>query len=177
MIPESVLREYPELEAVKLPRLVTEAMKVFGVYEFPGDKNNPIILGWAKELADAGYEVFASYDADSIPWCTLGLSFIVHKAGYDLPKAPMWSQSYRKWGLKVEGDEPGEIGDIAVFVRDDPAHVLPHGSLGHAAVVIRAEPDWLHCIGANQSDAVNIRKFSRINCVAVRCPPPMPVRV
>lgn len=176
MVPESVLFKYPELEASKLPRLVTEFMKIHGTYEYPGEGDNPEIIRWADTLADKlGLKEFRGYK-DSMPWCALGMSWVAYNAGYDLPKKPGWSQSWRKFGLKVEGDEPGEMGDVAVFVRDDPAHILPHGSLGHVAVVIRAEPEWLHCIGANQSDAVNIKKFSRQNCVAVRVPPPL-VRV
>lgn len=172
MVPEDVVFRYPELDAT-VPSLVTEAMKIYGVYEFPGGADNPIILGWAKELSDYGYGRFLDYKHDAEPWCALGMSIMAHRAGYLLPTAAGWSQAWKKWGTEVEGDEPGDLGDIAVFVRDDPSGVLPRGSLGHVAVVIRSEPEWLHCIGCNQSDAVNIRKLSRANCVAVRRPPIM----
>ena len=172
-ITEDVLWKYPELDIPtdRIPPIVLEAMKVYGTYEYAGEADNPVIVGWANELADKlGLEEFRDYH-DSMPWCSLGLAWIVYKAGYPLPRHPGWSQAWVKWGTGVEGEAPGEIGDIAVFVRDDPNHHLPHGSIGHAAVVIRSDPEWLHCIGCNQSDAVNIAKLSRANCVAVRRPP------
>jgi len=89
------------------------------------------------------------------------MSWVAYRAGYPLPKAPGWSQAWKHFGGKVEGAEAGEPGDVAVFVRPDPLGVLPPGSLGHVAVVVRAEPKALHIIGGNQSDKVSIIRKSR----------------
>ncbi len=175
MVDDAVLREYPELES-RVPPLVKQFMRIHGVYEYKGGADNPQILMWAQELVRAGYDDFASYVHDEQPWCSLGMSIVAHRAGYRLPSKPLWSQAWKRWGFKVEGDECGELGDVAVFVRDDPDRKLPRGNLGHVGVVIRAEADSLHIIGANHASPtggiVSIIKKSRTNLVAVRCHPP-----
>jgi hypothetical protein len=49
-----------------LPRTLQEARKLFGTKEVAGSANNPVILGWAKEVGLA-----KSYNDDAIPWCGL----------------------------------------------------------------------------------------------------------
>jgi hypothetical protein len=169
------LDEYPELEG-KVPPLVKQYLNILGTYEWPNEQDNPIILDWAQELVKAGYEDFKTYEHDAQPWCSLGMSIVARRAGYPLPTKPLWSQAWKRWGFKVEEDQCGELGDVCVFVRDDPERKLPRGNLGHVGVVIRAEPDLIHLIGANHASPtggeVSIIKKSRANLVAMRSPPP-----
>lgn len=48
------------------PKQIVEAFKHFGLKEGIGEKNNPTILAWAKEV---GGKVADVYKADSIAWC------------------------------------------------------------------------------------------------------------
>jgi uncharacterized protein (TIGR02594 family) len=175
MTREEIIKAYPEFGDTANP-LLKEALKTYGVTEWLGVGSNPIILGWAAELADAGYAEFANYRDDGMPWCALWMAWTAHRAGYTLPAHPGWSQGWKRFGYPVEGTECGAPGDCAVFVRPDPTGILPAGSLGHVAVVVRAEGRFVHCIGGNQSDKVNVAIFSRDHLVAVRMPPYLEVR-
>ena len=55
------------------PRMIVEALKLFGTMEKPGAANNPTIVAWAKEV---GGEVADVYKADSIPWCGLFMAAV-----------------------------------------------------------------------------------------------------
>ena len=62
-----------------LPRMVAEARKLYGTIEARGPADNPVILGWAKELGLAKV-----YNHDEIPWCGLFVAVVAKRAG----KAP-----------------------------------------------------------------------------------------
>ena len=170
MIPEHLALEYPEFEGNSLPPLLREAARIYGIHEWPGEGSNPVILRWAATLTSAGYKDFARYTDDGLPWCALGMSWIAFRAGYVLPAHPGWSQGWKKFGTEAPDERPG---DVVVFGRPDPLGVLPPGSLGHVAVLVRAEPDYLHIIGCNQADMVNVMRKSREHLIAVRRPPPL----
>src|SRR5690349_6102284 len=72
------------------PKMLIEALKLYGTLESPGSKNNPTIIAWAKEV---GGEVADVYAADSIPWCGLFMAVIAKRAGKDLPVHPLWALS------------------------------------------------------------------------------------
>ena len=64
-------QQYQWLTKEESPRHLLKALELYGITEVVGEKNNPIILEWAKEL---GLEKV--YTADSIPWCALFVSII-----------------------------------------------------------------------------------------------------
>src|SRR6266508_1313752 len=47
------------------PKMIVEALRLYGMLETPGSSNNPTIMAWAKEVAA---DVADVYKADSIPW-------------------------------------------------------------------------------------------------------------
>lgn len=59
-----------------LPRMLQEARKLFGTKEVAGPADNPLILGWAKEVGLA-----KSYNYDAIPWCGLFMAVVAKRAG------------------------------------------------------------------------------------------------
>ena len=75
------------------------------------------------------------------------------KAGYDkdIPKWPARAKSWLKFG-KSAGRPV--LGSIAVKSRKGG---------GHVCFVVGQDPsgDYLYCLGGNQSDAVNIKKYPK----------------
>jgi len=57
------------------PAWIEIAEKYIGLQEYPGARNNPTILEWARGL---GRFVGMAYTADSTPWCGL---FVARTAG------------------------------------------------------------------------------------------------
>ena len=80
--------------------------------EFDGPENNPIILGWAKEL---NHSISQWYRSDSEAWCALYMSYVCMKAGYQPPDGfdAIRARSFAKWGDPIAGDPV--LGDILVF--------------------------------------------------------------
>ena len=76
-----------------LPRMVAEARKLYGITEVQGSGDNPVILGWAKELGLAKI-----YNHDEIPWCGLFVAIVAKRAGKALPAQPLWARSWVNFG-------------------------------------------------------------------------------
>lgn len=72
------------------PRVLLEALALFGTRETPGAASNPAILAWAKETGLA-----RDYTNDGIAWCGLFVAVVTKRAGFEPIAAPLWA---RNWG-------------------------------------------------------------------------------
>lgn len=138
------------------PRLLVEFLKLYGVVETPGAKNNPEILRWAKEIGLAHV-----YKHDSIAWCGLVMAYVAAQAGWDhAPKGnALYARNWASWGDKA--DKPS-LGDVLVFVRKGG---------GHVGIYVAEDKEAFHVLGGNQSDAVNIKRIAKSRLLdARRCP-------
>jgi hypothetical protein len=146
-------------------RLLAEAFKTFGVHEYDGPADNPLILRFAKELG-----IEDRFQHDDQAWCTLWFWAMANRAG--LPIAPkhllLWSWYVAKWGTERQGDP--EMGDVVVTWRGDRSQQLGHVQIFLAPAV--EDRGWL-VIGGNQSNTVSIidRRIGPHNLVSVRIPP------
>jgi len=140
---------YPWLLKENAPRMLIEALKLYGVKEKVGSENNPEILAWAKETG------LKQYNADSIPWCGLFVALIAKRAGKPLPKKPLWARDWAKWG---EACEP-ELGCILVFER---------GTGGHVGLYVGEDLECYHVLGGNQSDMVRVSRLKKDRLLAAR---------
>lgn len=75
------------------PKMITEALKLFGTLEAPGARDNPTILAWAKEVGQGDV-----YVHDSIAWCGLFMAVVAKRAGKPIPDKPLWALSWGEWG-------------------------------------------------------------------------------
>lgn len=152
-----------------LPRTISEAFKEYGTLETPGVADNPVILGWAKEV---GLERF--YSDDSIPWCGLFVAVIAKRSGKAGVEAPLWARNWSTFGLEVAQNvgsttapklkfagRKASLGDVLVFVRNGG---------GHVAFYLGETPSHYLCLGGNQSDKVCIAAIPKTRCIAVRRP-------
>lgn len=142
---------YAWLNAEPAPRMLLEAIKLFGIIEGPGQANNPTIMGWAAEL---GLE--RVYTADAVPWCGLFMALIAKRAAKPVPASPLWALNWAKWG--VDGGQP-ELGDVLVFKRDGGGHVGLYVGEDHSAY---------HVLGGNESDRVTIIRIDKTRLYACR---------
>jgi uncharacterized protein (TIGR02594 family) len=147
--------KYAWLSKEPAPSILVEALKLYGIKETPGPADNPIILGWAKEI---GGDVARTYNDDLIPWCGLFAAYVVKKTGRSIPATPLWARSWAEWGVK---SELPSLGDILVFVRDGG---------GHVGIYVGEDANYYHVLGGNQSDAVTITRIAKKRCIAVRRP-------
>ena len=156
------------------PLMVRIALDMLGTLEAPGDRvDNPVILGWADEVAKIckrPYDNWAAdfYNRDKIPWCGLFVGVVATRASQGRPEryppnkylaALAWSN----WGVSVNRDDI-QVGDVVVLVRDGGGHVF---------ISVGTSPDgkYVMGIGGNQGNAVTIAEFDARRIYAVRRPP------
>lgn len=137
------------------PRLLLEALKLYGVREREGKVSNPVILGWAEDMGMASH-----YTHDAIPWCGLFMAVLAKRAGWgrDIPRTPLWARSWITFGCKTEVPA---LGDVLVFARERG---------GHVGLYVGEDSSAFHVLGGNQGDAVSIARIARSRLLAARRP-------
>lgn len=138
------------------PPWLTEARGLIGTDELPGSANNPVIMGWARDLDQW-------YPSDATAWCGL---FVAHCMAVGAPDEPqdfnrLGAQQWLKYGEPV----PICYGAIAVFWRGSPT-----GGLGHVGFIVGQDADTFHILGGNQSDSVTVARVSKTRLLGFRGP-------
>lgn len=147
--------KYQWLAKEGAPKMLVEALKLYGTVETPGVINNPVILGWAKEI---GKELEGAYTADSIPWCGLFMAVIAKRADKEWPKSPLWALSWATFGTRTSTPM---LGDVLVFTRNGG---------GHVGIYVGEDATAYHVLGGNQSDKVNIARVAKNRLYTARRP-------
>jgi len=133
------------------PRMIVEALKLFGTIEAPGKKDNPTIIKWAKEV---GGKVADVYKADEIPWCGLFMAVVAKRAAKKLPSQPLWALNWGGFGKNVD---KAMLGDVLVFTRKTSTG----STAGHVALYVGEDDTCYHCLGGNQKDSVCITRIEK----------------
>lgn len=137
------------------PRMIAEALRLFGTVEALATANSPTIIGWADEV---GGKVEDVYKADSIPWCGLFMAVVAKRAGKEMPTDPLWALNWTRFG--VAAGQP-MLGDVLTFVR-------PGG--GHVGIYVGEDAGAYHVLGGNQSDRVCITRIAKARLHRIRRP-------
>lgn len=135
------------------PKMLLEALKLYGTIEGQGTSDNPTILSWAKEAG-----LSKTYSHDSIPWCGLFMAVVAKRAGKEIPDSPLWALAWADFGTQT--NQP-MLGDVLTFKRDGG---------GHVTLYVGEDADTFHCLGGNQSDKVCITRISRSRLYKARRP-------
>lgn len=143
---------YEWLNKEPSPAILLEMLKIHGVLEAPGASNNPVIVGWAKEIG-----VDDVYKHDDTPWCGLTVGLVVKRAGLNGVNTPLWAKAWAKWGI---GQKDAMLGDILVFDRT--------GGGGHVGLYVGEDATAFHVIGGNQRDSVCITRILKNRLFAIR---------
>jgi uncharacterized protein (TIGR02594 family) len=138
------------------PRILKEALSLYGTEEFKGEANNPVILMWSKELRD---HVGIEYKADATPWCGLFMGVVAKRAGYEPPFLCIRAKEWLKFGNLARTPM---LGDVLVFERKGG---------GHVGLYVGENNHYYYVLGGNQRDRVCIVKMDKVRCIgARRCP-------
>jgi uncharacterized protein (TIGR02594 family) len=146
-------KAYRWLAQEPAPRHLLKAVELFGITETVGNINNPVIMGWAKEL---GLEKV--YTADSIPWCGLYAAIVMHRAARPVVDQPLWALNWNNFGVRVT--EP-MLGDILTFTRNGG---------GHVGFYVGEDSTSYHVLGGNQGDKVSVVRILKKRLVQARRP-------
>lgn len=138
------------------PRVITEAVKLYGTREIVGKQHSAEIMSWAKELN------ITSYINDEIPWCGLFAAIVVHRAGFTPVNNPLWARNWINFGTP---QREAMLGDILVFTRP--------GGGGHVGFYVGEDATCYHVLGGNQSNMVNTTRILKSRLIPSgirRCP-------
>lgn len=135
------------------PRMLVEALKLYGIRETAGPKNTPEIMAWADEL---GAGVASVYSGDSIPWCGLFMGVVAKRAGKPLPPSPLWALSWSTWGQPAPTPM---LGDVLTYRR---------AGGGHVGLYVGESAQYHFVLGGNQNDGVTIIAKPKVELYAAR---------
>jgi uncharacterized protein (TIGR02594 family) len=154
------------------PRMLLEALKLYGVLEAAGPGNNPTILAWADEVGDKAGTAYAKwaagwYAADSTAWCGLFMAVVAVRANVESrpermpPEKYLSALEWTRFGVGMNHKD-AMLGDVLVFSRSGG---------GHVALYVGEDATAYHVLGGNQGDTVSLTRILKARCVAVRRPP------
>lgn len=133
------------------PRLLVEALKLYGTRELPGKQHSPAILSWLKELQ------FSWIKDDEIAWCGTALAIAAVRAGVavrnpEMPRAFWW----QGWGVPVVTPM---LGDVLIFY------------FSHVAIYIGEDATHYFALGGNQNNQHSIARFPKTGLKTARRTP------
>ena len=134
-----------------------EAMKLIGIHEGVGDKDNPIVV---KLFAAAGHPEIVH---DSTAWCAAFVGAMLARAGLK-GTGSLWALDYAKWGVALFAPC---VGAIATKKRYDKRGKLIGG---HVFFVAGFDERYVYGLGGNQSDSVSISRYPLSVVTAFRWP-------
>lgn len=137
------------------PKILLEALKLYGTTELTGVKSNTKILQWAR---NNGLKK-SQYSDDDIPWCGLYIAEVVRLSGRTPVKGFLRSRNWVTWGVKSEA---AELGDILVFSRS--------ATSGHVGIYVGENDNFFYVLGGNQANTVNITQIAKNRLLAIRRP-------
>ncbi len=136
------------------PKMLLEGLALYGTHEGVGAADNPVILGWAREVGVDGV-----YKHDDIAWCGLFMALVAKRAGKPMVASPLWALN---WGHFGQAATPAPmLGDVLTFVR-------PGG--GHVGLYVGEDDACYHVLGGNTRDQVDIARIERARLQTARRP-------
>lgn len=135
------------------PFWLTEARKYLNIEEIKGIEHEPEILKMWDDIKLGGV------NDDETPWCAAFVGAVLERVGLQSTRSG-WARSYLDWGYEL--DDP-QLGCVVVFARGAKS--------GHVGFVVgRDARGWLHVLGGNQGDAVNVKLFDPARVLGYRYP-------
>lgn len=136
------------------PRWLAHAWTALGQREWAGEKNNPKITAFFRDVGQH------KHARDAVPWCAAFVGGCLERTGIRSTRS-LLARSYLNWGQTAESDA---LGAIAVLSRGrDPGK-------GHVGFLVGSSDKKIWLLGGNQSDAVTIQAFSRTRLLSLRWP-------
>ena len=150
----SLPKEYQWLQKESGPKMLIEALKLYGTKEFFGTNHNQVILDWAKVVG-----IPELVKTDEQAWCGLFMAVVLQRSGRPFVKEPLCARNWSKWGVPVN---QAMLGDVMVFRRTGG---------GHVGIYVGEDATHFHVLGGNQGNAVSIVRIARSRLLSVQRPP------
>lgn len=143
-------------------RLLVFAAGTIGTKEYKGaGKSNPEVEmyhAYAREDNDLTKGM-----SDDVPWCSSVNCYWHEMVGMGSTNSKT-AKSWLKWGVSTLKNPT--YGDSVVFDRG--------GWKGHVGIIVSWNSQYVWVLGGNQSDAINVTKYSRSRLVDIRRSSKMP---
>jgi uncharacterized protein (TIGR02594 family) len=137
------------------PKMLKEALALYGVQEKAGARSNPVILDWARDVG-------VTYHSDSVAWCGLFMAICAKRAGWPVVNNPLGARNWLNFGVPVAKPE---LGDVLVFWRG-----TRRGFKGHVGIYVGHTLSSYAVLGGNQSNSVSITWISKFRFLGARHP-------
>lgn len=134
--------------------LLDIALSQYGIQEWRGQKHNPEVLKYFREL---GFN--QQWITDETAWCSAFMNWCAYKCGLDHTRK-LNARSWLNVGLEVVSPEPG---DVVIFWRE-----APESWKGHVGVYIAQRNGNIYTLGGNQSNMVNIAPYRESRLLGFR---------
>lgn len=129
------------------------ASEYIGLTEIPGERNNPQILTFFQDIGHSWVQ------ADSVAWCGAFINYVALKCGCERS----FKLTGRSWLEKgIEMQDP-KLGDIVIFWREKK-----DSWKGHVGLYAGQDDKYIHCLGGNQSNQVNIKPYPKSKVLGFR---------
>ena len=135
-------------------KILETALAEYGVTEIPGSEHNKRILQYAE------FSGIPEYDRDEIAWCGLAMAYVFTKCDVPIPEKPLLARSWLNVGRETMFPN---VGDLAIFWR-----VSPESWQGHVGLVINMYGEYIHVLGGNQRNQVNISRYKSSELLGYR---------
>lgn len=152
----SLPQQYQWLLRESGPKMLIEALKLYGTKEIYGANHNRVILDWAKVVG-----IPELVKTDEQAWCGLFMAYIairgqkhVPMKSYDILRALKWVA----FGVPVK---EAMLGDVLVFRRTGG---------GHVGMYVGEDSRAYHVLGGNQSNMVCVTRLEKARLVGIRRP-------
>ncbi len=130
------------------------AMEDLGTWEWQ-DGHNPKVVQY---FSDVGHEWVQD---DETAWCAAFVGAMLERSGVPSTRQ-LNARSYLNWGMAVPVSEM-QPGDIIVFERGGR-----DSWKGHVGFVVKDAGVFVECLGGNQANQVNIKRYSKKKILGVR---------
>jgi hypothetical protein len=98
----------PAPSVLKVAPWLSTMRALTGTTEAPGSKDNPFIIEMAHEIVRRYPDLKGNvgwYNHDSIPWCGLGMGYVMAVNGIKPCEAPLSALAWASWGQKLSAPD------------------------------------------------------------------------
>jgi len=159
--------QYAWLLKERGPRILKEAIGLYGVAQSVEFFNNSAILPWAEETitswGHSGGHLSDLYLSDEIPWCGLFMAVVAKRARKPVIKSPLWALNWGAFGVL---SETPMLGDVLVFVLK----ASEGKKAGHVGLYVGEDDECFHVLGGNKPNCVCIARIEKARLYVARRP-------
>lgn len=138
------------------PKWMAVAKNEKGTKEYSGEADNPDVV---KYLESVDTLSVSAQRNDETPWCSAFVNWCMEEVGLKGTENAA-ARSWLEWGHELTAPEEG---CVVVLWRESPT-----GWKGHVGFYVKETPSYIYLLGGNQSDQVNIKRYSKDRVLGYR---------